>query len=59
MGLALKIMAGAVVGGVIGYLLYKFLGCRTGTCPIAGNPWISTAWWAMIGGIIMYGTGLK
>jgi len=51
----LKIVLGAVIGGVMGFLSYKFIGCRGGACPIIGNPWISTFWWAMIGGILMYG----
>jgi hypothetical protein len=52
---ALKIVLGAAAGGAVGFLYYKFIGCRSGACPIAGNPWISTFWWAMIGGLIMYG----
>lgn len=51
----LKIVLGVVVGGAVGFLSYKFIGCRSGACPIVGNPWISTFWWAMIGGLVMYG----
>ena len=51
----LKVILGAAAGGAVGFLYYKFIGCRSGACPIAGNPWISTFWWAMIGGVIMYG----
>ncbi len=50
-----RIAVGAVAGGLVGFLYYRYVGCRTGACPIAGNPWISTAWWAMIGGFIMAG----
>jgi len=55
MNYLLKIVLGVVLGGAAGFFYYKFIGCRTGACPIAGNPWISTFWWAMIGGLIMYG----
>ena len=41
-----------VVGGaVVGFLYYYFIGCRTGTCPISGNPYISTVYGALIGAI--------
>jgi hypothetical protein len=53
----IKIVLGAAAGGLVGFLYYKFIGCRSGACPIAGNPWISTFWWAMIGGMFM--SGLK
>jgi uncharacterized membrane protein YeaQ/YmgE (transglycosylase-associated protein family) len=55
MNFILKVILGVVGGGAAGFLYYKFIGCRSGACPIAGNPWISTFWWAMIGGLIMYG----
>jgi hypothetical protein len=50
-----KIALGVVAGGIIGFLYYRLIGCRTGACPIAGNPWISTFWWALIGGLFMSG----
>jgi hypothetical protein len=55
MNFIIKVILGAAAGGAVGFLYYKFIGCRTGACPIAGNPWISTFWWAMIGGLVMYG----
>ncbi len=51
----LKIILGVAGGGAIGFLYYKFIGCRTGTCPIASNPWASTIVWAVIGGLLMSG----
>jgi uncharacterized membrane protein YeaQ/YmgE (transglycosylase-associated protein family) len=50
-----KIILGAAGGAVLGFLYYKFIGCRTGTCPIAANPWTSTLIWAVIGGLLMSG----
>ncbi|MBI5730986.1 MAG: hypothetical protein HY963_07600 [Ignavibacteriales bacterium] len=41
----LPIFAGAVLG--FGY--YFFIGCRTGSCPITGSPYISTLYGALIG----------
>jgi hypothetical protein len=55
MNLFLRTALGAIGGGLVGFLSYKFIGCRTGACPIAGNPWVSTAWWALIGGLFLSG----
>jgi hypothetical protein len=40
---------GAIVGGILGYAYYRFVGCATGTCPLTSNPYISTAYGAIIG----------
>ncbi|HRZ41974.1 MAG TPA: DUF6132 family protein [Bacteroidales bacterium] len=40
---------GIVLGAVGGYLYYYFIGCRSGSCPINSNPWISTLWGLLIG----------
>jgi hypothetical protein len=39
-----------IVGGAsLGYCYYRFVGCRTGTCPISSNPFISTIYGAFMG----------
>lgn len=39
-----------IVGGaVLGYSYYRFVGCRTGTCPISSNPFVSTIYGAFMG----------
>lgn len=38
-----------VLGGLAGFLYYRFVGCRTGACPLTSNPWISTIYGAVIG----------
>jgi ElaB/YqjD/DUF883 family membrane-anchored ribosome-binding protein len=43
---------GAVVGAALGFAYYRFVGCSTGGCPITSNPWISTAYGALIGGLL-------
>lgn len=45
MKLALFVLGGAVAG----FLYYRFVGCRTGTCPITSSPIISTLYGAMMG----------
>ena len=47
-----KRVAGAVIGGVLGFAYYKFIGCATGACPITSNPWISTGYGAVLGLLI-------
>lgn len=38
-----------LVGGMGGWLYYRFVGCVTGTCPIAANPYLMPAYGALIG----------
>lgn len=42
-------LIGAVIGAAVGFAIYKFVGCRTGACPLTGNPWIASVWWGAIG----------
>ena len=43
---------GAVLGAVLGFLYYKFVGCASGACPITSNPHISTVYGAILGVLI-------
>ncbi len=45
-------LAASVIGGALGFAYYYFIGCRTGTCPITSNPWISTLYGALAGFVI-------
>ena len=45
----LRPLIGAAVGALVGFALYRFVGCKTGACPLTGNPWIATILWALIG----------
>lgn len=38
-----------LAGAVLGFTYYSFIGCRTGSCPITGSPYISTLYGALIG----------
>lgn len=46
---------GAIVGAVIGFALYKFVGCRTGACPLTANPFVAMAIWGAIGVMLALG----
>ena len=47
-----KIVIGVVGGGLLGFAYYRFIGCATGTCPLTSNPWISTLYGMLVGGLI-------
>ena len=51
----LKFAFGLALGGLCGYLWYRMVGCSTGACPLTSNPFISTLYGAMIGGLISLG----
>jgi len=42
-------IAGIIVGGIVGFAYYHFVGCASGTCPITSSPYISTIYGALMG----------
>jgi hypothetical protein len=42
-----------ILGAIGGYAYYHFIGCVSGACPITSNPWISTAYGALLGFLIV------
>lgn len=46
-------LVGAVVGGVAGFLYWKYVGCVTGTCAITSKPLNSTLYFAFFGAILL------
>ena len=45
----LKMIIGTVIGGLLGFLYYKKIGCPSGSCPITSNPFSSTIYGALLG----------
>lgn len=45
----LKLIIGVVIGGALGYLYYRKVGCASGTCPITSSPGGTTLYGALIG----------
>ncbi|MBL0740960.1 DUF6132 family protein [Chryseolinea lacunae] len=45
--------AALMLGAVAGYLYWYFVGCTSGTCPITSSPVNSTAYGALMGGLLM------
>jgi phage shock protein E len=42
---------GAVTGALGGYLYYHYIGCMSGSCAITSNPFISTIYGSVMGGL--------
>ncbi len=49
-----RAIAGAI-GAAAGYAYYYYIGCMSGTCPITGNPYISTLYGAVAGMMLVSG----
>jgi hypothetical protein len=47
-----KWLGGIVGGALLGFAYYYFIGCRTGSCPISGNPFVSTLYGGLVGALI-------
>jgi hypothetical protein len=54
-GMTLRTVIGIVVGAVLGLAYQRFIGCRTGACPITANPWVSTVYGAVMGYLLSGG----
>jgi len=50
-----RAIIGGVVGGAVGFAMYRFIGCRTGACPLTGNPYVAIAIWGIMGVLIAAG----
>ncbi len=51
----LRTLIGAAIGAAVGFLLYRFVGCKTGACPLTANPWIAIAIYGMLGALLAGG----
>lgn len=46
-----RMLLGALIGGLAGFLWFRQVGCATGACPITSNPYVSTFYGALLGGL--------
>jgi hypothetical protein len=46
-------IAGVLLGAIVGYLYYAFVGCASGTCAITSSPLISSLYGALMGGLLL------
>jgi hypothetical protein len=49
MSIGWRMVLGAAAGAAFGWAMYRFVGCRTGACPLNSNPWVSMTLWAVVG----------
>jgi hypothetical protein len=47
-----RTILGFLLGAILGYLYYHFIGCASGTCSITSKPLNSTLYGAMMGGLL-------
>ncbi len=50
-----KPIIGALIGAGIGFALYRFVGCKTGACPITASPWTSMLVYGLLGALMFGG----
>ena len=43
---------GIIVGGIVGYFYYFYIGCASGTCAITSKPLNSTLYGGLMGGLV-------
>jgi hypothetical protein len=48
----MRLVIGVVLGGLAGFAMYCFIGCKSGTCPITANPWMSTLFGMIFGALL-------
>ena len=54
-----KMGIGIVLGGVVGFAYYYFIGCKSGTCAITSSPVISTLYGVLLGILWTFPTNKK
>lgn len=56
MNAVIRIAIGAIAGACVGYAMYRFVGCKTGACPLTANPLVSMILYGLIGALAMAGS---
>lgn len=52
---SLKLVLFIVIGAILGFSYYYFIGCASGSCPITSNPYISTGYGIVVGAVLGIG----
>jgi hypothetical protein len=48
----IRVVIGGLIGAAIGFTMYKVVGCRTGACPLTGNPFVAIFLWGLMGALL-------
>jgi len=54
-----KISLGVILGGIIGFAYYYFIGCNSGTCAITNSALNSTMYGVLIGAVWTFPTNKR
>jgi len=54
-----RLSIGVVIGGLLGFAYYYFIGCNNGTCPITSSPVKSTLYGVVFGALLTFSTKKK
>lgn len=46
------LIAGVILGAIGGFLYWNFIGCTSGSCSIMSNPYNSTVYGSVMGGLV-------
>lgn len=49
----LRLLIGLVIGGVLGFAYYYFIGCNSGGCAITSHPYRMTAYGMLFGALLI------
>jgi hypothetical protein len=52
-----RLIIGVIGGGLLGYGVYRFIGCSSGACPLTANPWITTIVGMIFGALLSKAIG--
>jgi len=47
----LRLVLSVAIGAGAGFLYSKYIGCRSGACPLTSNRYIATVYGAVLGGL--------
>jgi hypothetical protein len=54
-GIQMRVLLGILIGAAVGFVIGYFGRCTSGACPLTGNPYISTVFGALMGGLVAAG----
>lgn len=51
--MVLRTITAVLLGGLLGFAYYRYVGCASGACPLTSNPYVSTIYGALIGALLV------
>ncbi len=55
MTVLVRMLIGGALGAALGFVMYRFVGCKTGACPMTANPFVAMAIYGGIGAMLAAG----